>query len=268
MEYFTSNDGVKLAYEVQGEGKPLLLLSGYAVPVGTMESLAEKLRPAGYQTILAEQRGIGASETLHYGERLSRHAKDLKELTDLLDLKDVVFIGHSMGASVIFAYYSLFGAERMAGIIDIDQSPKMLSTEDWEYGICGVDENALFTFMKEKFPKANYIDRETPSMQRYISTIKSYPRYDEGERRALLFDHMCADWRDVLGRITVPILFIAGKNSPYWDSRFVEVCAKMCRNGEYEVIEECGHCVPWEQEEACVRAVMGFLKRIKTPHIS
>lgn len=67
MEYFTSNDGVKLAYEVQGEGKPLLLLSGYAVPVGTMESLAEKLRPAGYQTILAEQRGIGASETLHYG---------------------------------------------------------------------------------------------------------------------------------------------------------------------------------------------------------
>ena len=262
IEYFRTNDGVKLAYTVEGSGRDVLMLSGYGVPAETMEDQAANLRRAGCRTVLFDRRGHGHSEKPDYGQRLARHAEDVRELILHLGLRDMLLIGHSMGAAVLFAYLSLFGEENVRGVVDIDQTPKILNSEDWEHGAYGLDFQTLDEYLHTPLPSPYYVGRGVPSLEKYIQRIKSYPAFEKKDTIPLLQDHICSDWRDVLSRLTIPALFIAGKNSPYWPCTFASKCAGLCRRGEAVVIEECGHCVPWEQEEKCKEALSDFLRKV------
>lgn len=262
IEYFRTNDGVRLAYMVEGKGKNVLMLSGFGVPVETMENQAEYLRAEGCRTILLDRRGHGHSEKPAYGQRLARHAEDVRELICHLELEDLILVGHSMGAAVLFAYLSLFGQEHIRGIVDIDQTPKTLNSADWKYGAYGLDFQSLDEYLQSPQISPFYLGRGVPSLEKYVQRIKSYPVFERRDAIPLLQDHICSDWRDILPRLTAPILFLTGKNSPYWPSAFAQESARLCPRGEAAVIEECGHCVPWEQEDRCREVLSDFIRKI------
>ena len=48
-----------------------------------------------------------------------------------LDLDEVNILGHSMGSSVIWSYYDLFGPERLSKLLLIDQMPMITSNPAW-----------------------------------------------------------------------------------------------------------------------------------------
>jgi non-heme chloroperoxidase len=74
----------------------------------------------------------------------SRLARDLYELLTDLDLNEVVLLGHSMGSSVIWCYFDLFGPERLSKIILVDQSPFLTSDPHWTQQELA-DSGAIFT---------------------------------------------------------------------------------------------------------------------------
>ncbi|MGW7449764.1 hypothetical protein [Kitasatospora sp. NPDC054795] len=51
-----------------------------------------------------------------------------------------------MGASTIWAYVSLFGCDRLAGIGTVDQTPKMVNSPEWQHGYYGLTNENLGTF--------------------------------------------------------------------------------------------------------------------------
>ena len=104
MDKFSS-DGVEIAYSVQGEGKPALLLHGFCgtaadnfVRTGWVGVLAR----AGRQTIMMDMRGHGESEKLYDPEAYSRElmAQDALNLLDHLGIKQADLVGFSMGGVV------------------------------------------------------------------------------------------------------------------------------------------------------------------------
>lgn len=97
------SDGVEIAYEVTGEGAPVLLIHGFAsnARVNWRDTMWVKtLVGAGHRVIAFDNRGHGQSEKLYdpadYGAEAM--AEDARRLLDHLEIEKADVIGYSMGA--------------------------------------------------------------------------------------------------------------------------------------------------------------------------
>jgi len=120
MSSFDS-DGVEIAFIDEGEGKPILLIHGFAsnVEVNWVSTRwVSTLNDAGYRVIAMDNRGHGKSEKLHdveaYGAPLM--ADDACRLLDHLGLERADVMGYSMGAR-ISAFLSLQNPERVRSAV-------------------------------------------------------------------------------------------------------------------------------------------------------
>lgn len=111
------SDGIDIAYEIYGEGRPILLIHGFAssgiinwVNTGWVEALHK----AGWAPITIDNRGHGASRKLYDPKLYFAHdmADDAARLLDRLGHQTVPVMGYSMGAR-ISAYLALRHPERV-----------------------------------------------------------------------------------------------------------------------------------------------------------
>jgi len=130
-----TSDGVTLAYDDEGGGRPVVLLHGYSGRRANFEFQRDALLEAGYRVIALDARGHGASETPSHGQTMARLGQDTRELLELLELEDVALIGHSMGVSVALAMFTISGFDRIERFVAIDQSAKIINDEDWTFGV-------------------------------------------------------------------------------------------------------------------------------------
>ncbi|MEP7240120.1 MAG: alpha/beta hydrolase family protein [Devosia sp.] len=103
--------GIEIAYEVHGEGRPILLIHGFASSgainwVGT--GWVEALLAAGWGPVTIDNRGHGGSRKLYDPKLYFAHqmADDAARLLDLLGHAIVPVMGYSMGARIC-AYLAL-----------------------------------------------------------------------------------------------------------------------------------------------------------------
>jgi pimeloyl-ACP methyl ester carboxylesterase len=92
-------NGAEIAYEVTGDGEPVLLIHG-AFVADAMRPLAEQLD--GYRVIRYHRRGYGESGG-GVGPDVATHAADARALLEHLDATPAHIIGHSYGGSTALA---------------------------------------------------------------------------------------------------------------------------------------------------------------------
>ena len=111
------SDGIRLSYEIFGDGEPLLLIHGFAsniqinwVSTGWVETLVA----AGHRVIALDNRGHGQSQKLYDPSLYFAHemAADARRLLDHLAIEQLPVIGYSMGAR-ISAFLALEAPERV-----------------------------------------------------------------------------------------------------------------------------------------------------------
>src|SRR3569832_258388 len=109
--------GIDIAYEVHGEGRPILLIHGFAssgsinwVNTGWVDALQK----AGWAPITIDNRGHGGSRKRYDPKLYIAHnmADDATRLLDLLGHQSLPVMGYSMGAR-ISAYLALRHADRV-----------------------------------------------------------------------------------------------------------------------------------------------------------
>ena len=115
----TMNAGVRIHYEVEGSGPPLVLQHGFS------QSLAN-WRLAGYvaalrdhcQLILVDARGHGGSDKPHDGAAYTtdHHAADIVAVLDALGLQRADYWGYSMGGWIGFGM-AKHAPERLRALI-------------------------------------------------------------------------------------------------------------------------------------------------------
>ncbi|MEV0190038.1 alpha/beta hydrolase [Kitasatospora purpeofusca] len=263
MPRITTNDGVSLHYYDEGDGQPVLLVPGYGAPADDWALQWAPLRAAGYRVISLDRRWQGQSDRPSWGQRMSRHGKDLDDLVTGLDLRGVVAIGQSMGASTIWAYVSLFGTGRLAGVATVDQSPRMVNSPDWSYGFYGLTEENLGTFFGSPAAFATGHGRDWPDPAGLDAAIRA-----AGGRGAeslitpdtypLLLDHSRQDWRDVVARAEIPLLITAGAESQFWPAAHAEATAALNPRAGWTVFEGAGHTAHVDQPEAVAERLVAF----------
>ena len=270
MGNFCSSDNVKLNFLDYGSGLPIVMMAGYGGSAETHISQSDALVEAGFRVILFDRRSHGASENAIQGQHLTRHAADVYELAAYLNLKDFIIAGHSMGASTVYAYFSVFGSANVRAGICIDQTPRMINDETWNLGMYGLTRDNMGHFFDDiamvHERSAKEMSANIPGYAEMVAAnpeMMQAPPFDFERTRPLLFEHAWADWRDVLPSINVPILFIAGgSNNAFWSSEHAKYCAEQCPKGQCVIIEGAGHLVPMVKPAECNEAMVKFVKEV------
>lgn len=257
---FKTSDGVRLEYDDSGQGPVVMILSGIGGSRVIWRDQVSALVDAGYRVINIDARNQGASEHTKKGLRISRHAMDLREICEALDIHQPILIGNSMGASTMFAYASLFGTQDVAAIVDVDQSPKMINEPGWKYGFKGeVTWDNFPDILKKPFGKSTYHKLRDETYAVNKKSQVEHP-YDPALNLPFLQDHASQDWRDVIAEFTCPFLILAGEKSPFFDYHYAPEVASLAAKGEYQIIKDSGHIVMAEQPVAFNQALFKFLK--------
>jgi len=83
VQYFTSFDGTRIAYQVKGNGEPVLLVHGFIVNGESWKrsALYNDLLNAGYKVIILDQRGNGKSDKPHTDDAYANDA-EAKDIWD------------------------------------------------------------------------------------------------------------------------------------------------------------------------------------------
>lgn len=264
----TTSDGVQLHVTDEGAGPTVVLIAGFMAPASTWAFQVDALTAAGYRAVCIDRRSHGRSDAPAYGQRMARHGKDVHDVLTALDLDDVVLVGGSMGASTIWAYADLFGTGRVRGIVSVDQTPRMRNGDGWEHGFYGLDDGNAGTFFAAGVPptgRGHTPEQAAPAMLRLLDRLGPdtvAPREIRPETLDLLRDHAQQDWRDVVARVEVPVLMVAGRDSQFWPCEHAKAAVHGNPLGRAVVLEDCGHAANIDQADAFNVALIEFLRTI------
>jgi pimeloyl-ACP methyl ester carboxylesterase len=202
VEKFESFDGLQLAYELDGDGVPVLLLHGFATDSfinWVRPGISDALTKAGYRVILFDQRGHGGSAKPHDVEAYGDDAmvRDAQTLLDHLGVQSCLGAGYSMGARNMLGLLGADARVRAAVLGGIGSN--MLHAREWGSSVADAmlaEDKGTIT---DRFAKSfrDFADL-TGADRQALAAIQSNPR---GPLSGL----------DALG---VPVLVLCGDNDP------------------------------------------------------
>jgi pimeloyl-ACP methyl ester carboxylesterase len=205
-----------LHYEEAGKGRPLLFIHGLWCS-GQFFRLQLPFFSQRYRTIVLDLRGHGRSEHTPAGHVVAQHARDVHAFLQTLELDDVIVAGWSMGTLVMLEYVEQFGTERLTALVDIDQSPSDLKSDDWPHGLfdlpllhqvhTGVQTDHAGT-IEHLLP---IMFQEPPSPDDAAWMTEELLRPSPGIAASILFDQTVLDYRETLSKVTIPTLLCYGR---------------------------------------------------------
>lgn len=260
-----TNDDVKIFYETHGkpENQPIIFVNGYSASTVTWCRQLDFFVQHDFYVITFDHRSHGKSQNVDFGLTLHRLAADLAELIAHLQLKNVLLVGHSMGAATIMAYEELFTDENLMAIITEDQAPTFIKSDDWSDGKFGRNLSDLTAFIDE-FPRTKLTQKQlSDDVKRELG--KGMLPFDFKRYRTLLQNVILQDWRANLTKENKPHLFLAGGNSPIFSPLHAESARNLQSNPQSEslIFEGCGHILHLEDEEKFNQTVLAFYQKLK-----
>jgi pimeloyl-ACP methyl ester carboxylesterase len=129
---FVNNQGVRIHYEVEGEGPPLVLQHGFSDSLQTWYELGyvDGLK-SDYRLILVDARGHGASDKPHEpgAYKPESNAADVVAVLTDLGISRAHFFGYSMGGWIAFAM-AQYAAEHAHALIIGGANPHQIPPPD------------------------------------------------------------------------------------------------------------------------------------------
>ena len=275
MTHFVADDGEKIHLKISGEGPPLILLHGWTSSSQEWFPFLGELN-AHHRVYRWDARGHGGHALAHPGSAtVERMARDLKHLIDHYGLENATAVGHSMGALTLWQYLRDHGCHGLGKLCLIDQSPKLLTAEDWGHGIYGefgVDRNTeLVDWLREDFAegvlKLTALGLNERARQKYQENASGWERSRASLRAQdpeplinCWLSLTAADYRDVLANIPLPTLLVYGGQSNFYRTETAHYVADNIPNAVLRIYEGTDHSPHQWQRERFARELLEFIE--------
>ncbi len=126
-----TSDGVDIFYKDWGpkDAKPIVFHHGWPLSADDWDNQMLFFLSKGFRVIAHDRRGHGRSTQVGSGHDMDHYAADVAAVTDALDLKGAVHIGHSTGGGEVAHYIARAKPGRVAkGVLISAVPPLMLKT--------------------------------------------------------------------------------------------------------------------------------------------
>ena len=243
-------NGVKIHYEVYGDGPPLILTHGYSSTSAMWEGQIEALSKH-HKLVLWDMRGHGKSDYPAdpdaYSEALT--IGDIAALLDQIGARRAIVGGLSLGGYMSLAFYRTH-PERVAALLIIDTGPGFKKDE------------ARTAWNKRAHETAERFERDGLSVLKSLSRERSSVTHRDARGLALAARGMLtqrdASVMEVLPEIAVPSLIVVGADDTPFLAASDYMAAKI-PGAKKVVIPSAGHAVNIDQPQAFIDAVLPFL---------
>jgi len=123
-------DGAEIFYKDWGTGQPIVFSHGWPLSADDWDAQMLFFGDRGYRVIAHDRRGHGRSTQTWDGNDMDTYADDLATLTDKLNLKDAIHIGHSTGGGEVARCIGRHGTKRVAMAVLISAVPPLMLKTD------------------------------------------------------------------------------------------------------------------------------------------
>lgn len=246
---FTEIDNIKVAYQVYGSGKPVVLLHGWGGEANSFKPVFDWLSNS-YKVYAIDLPGFGLSEIPLTAWDATDYARCLSGFFRKLDIENAHLIGHSYGGRISIVLAAV-EPELVDKLILVD-SAGLIPPRTLKYHLrvivakigrllrlCGNFGNSITTFL--------------------FKIVGSKDYQEAGPMRATLVKSVNQDLRALLPEINASTLLIWGENDTDTPISFGRIMSEEIPKSELVILKDAGHFSYLDQFPQFCKVVGNFL---------
>ncbi|WP_321931969.1 alpha/beta fold hydrolase [Burkholderia cenocepacia] len=268
-----TKDGVEIFYKDWGKGRPIVFSHGWPLSADDWDAQMLFFVEHGYRVIAHDRRGHGRSTQTADGNDMNHYAADLAALTEALDIRNAVHIGHSTGGGEVAAYVARHGMKRTSKIVLVSAVPPVMVKSERNPG--GTPIEVFDGFRKQLAANRAQFYLDVPSGPFYgfnragakvsEGVIRNWWR--QGMMGGIKAQYDCikafseTDFTEDLKKITQPALVLHGDDDqvvPYKDAGVLS--AKLLKNATLRIYPGYPHGMLTTNADVINADILKFIK--------
>jgi non-heme chloroperoxidase len=271
--FVKTRDGVEIFYKDWGKGQPVVFHHGWPLSSDDWDTQMLFFVQHGYRVIGIDRRGHGRSSQVSDGHDMDHYAADAAAVTEHLDLRNAVHIGHSTGGGEVTRYVARHGKGRVAKAVLMSAVPPIMVKTAANPG--GLPKDvfdglqaqlaANRSIFYRALPEGPFYGFNRPGAKASEAIIANWWRQGMMGSAKAHYEGIVAfsqtDFTEDLKTITVPVLVMHGDDDqivPYADS--APLTAKLLRNATLKTYKGFPHGMPTTQAETINADLLAFIK--------
>ncbi|MEU5010925.1 alpha/beta hydrolase [Streptomyces sp. NPDC021749] len=252
------------------QGPTVLLAHGFGCDQNmwrlTVPALAED-----YRVVLFDYVGSGRSDPSAFSEdryaSLDGYARDAVEVCDALDLRDAVFVGHSVSAMIGVLAAGL-APERIGALVMVAPSPRYIDDDGYRGGFSASDIDELLASLESNYlgwsaAMAPLImgNADRPELGEELKN--SFCATDPDMARVFARTTFLSDSRNDLKSVRVPTLVLECTQDVIAPREVGAFVHQAIPGSQLVTLEATGHCPHLSAPKATNDAITGFLAGLR-----
>jgi sigma-B regulation protein RsbQ len=247
-------------------GQPMMFAHGF----GCDQNMWRHVAPAfadEYRIVLFDHVGAGRSDLSAYDRHkyatLQGYADDILDICRDLELRDVIFVGHSVSA-MMGVLAAAREPERFAKLVLVGPSPRYIDDGDYVGGFTREDIDGLLEQLDSNYlgwsqSLAPVIMGKPDRPELGEELTNSFCRTDPEIAKHFARVTFLSDNRDDLERVATPALVLQCRDDVIAPTAVGEYVHDRLPNSTLVVMDATGHCPNLSAPDETIAAIRGFL---------
>jgi sigma-B regulation protein RsbQ len=256
----------------QPGGQPMVFAHGY----GCDQNMWRFVAPAfagQYRTVLFDFVGAGGSDLAAYDPQrygsLPGYAADVVDVVRALDLRDVIFVGHSVSA-MIGVLAATREPDRFAALVLVAPSPRYIDDEGYAGGFAETDIEELLASLDRNYlgwssTMAPVIMGNADRPELGAELTASFCRTDPEVAKRFARATFLSDNRADLAGVKLPTLVLQCSDDPIAPDSVGEYVHEQIPGSKLVKLGATGHCPNLSAPDETVTAIASFLNLVPRP---